>query len=78
MQKPRILASARKYLSASGAVSPECAQAMAEGIREASGSDIAGGHHRLCRPRRGTPLSSGGHLFVAAVRAVRYAAGAFS
>ena len=67
-EKAAHLGVSTEMLERFGAVSPECAQAMAKGIREASGSDIAVATTGFAGPGGGTPAAPVGTFFVAAVR----------
>lgn len=62
--KTRLLGVPAAILEERGAVSAECAEAMAEGVRRASGSDLAVAVTGIAGPDGGTPEKPVGTVFI--------------
>ena len=63
--KERVLGVPRKILETVGAVSPECARAMAEGVRRLTNADLALATTGIAGPTGGTPQKPVGLVYVA-------------
>jgi nicotinamide-nucleotide amidase len=62
--KQKYLGVSQEILNTHGAVSPECAKAMAEGVRKMSGSDIGIGVTGVAGPGGGTPEKPVGLIYL--------------
>lgn len=63
--KVQVLGVSREILERHGAVSPECARAMAEGVRRLCGADLALAITGLAGPGGGTPEKPVGLVYIA-------------
>lgn len=63
--KERVLGVPRRILETVGAVSPECAQAMAEGVRRLLGADLALATTGIAGPTGATPQKPVGLVYIA-------------
>ena len=63
--KERVLGVPREILETVGAVSPECARAMAEGVRRLLNADLALATTGIAGPTGGTPTKPVGLVYIA-------------
>ncbi len=63
--KERVLGVPREILDTVGAVSPECARAMAEGVRKLLGADLALSTTGIAGPTGATPAKPVGLVYIA-------------
>jgi nicotinamide-nucleotide amidase len=67
--KENVLRVSEEILSSVGAVSPECAQAMAEGVRALLGADLGLSTTGIAGPTGGTPAKPVGLVYIALAHA---------
>ncbi len=63
--KERVLGVPKEILDQKGAVSPECAEAMAQGVRKLLGADLGLAITGIAGPSGGTPEKPVGLVFIA-------------